>query len=105
MKAFLRMNIAMGIINLAGVRDYFLSGLSQVPWFPAIMSVGRFEQICQYLHLSDNKKTPDRNSREFKLYKLGKITERECSWKCYNPNQQLNIDEQMIGTKSRIGFV
>ena len=99
------MNIAMGIINLAGVRDYFLSGLSRVPWFPAIMSVGRFEQICQYLHLSDNKKTPDRNSREFKLYKLGKITERECSLKCYNPNQQLNIDEQMIETKSRIGFV
>ena len=59
------------------------------------MSVGRFEQICQYLRLADNRKIPDRNSKEFKLYKLVKITERvnECSRKGFTLYQQLSIDE------------
>ena len=96
--------IAMGIINLLAVQDYWSSGLSQVSWFSAIMLVG---QICQCLHFADNKKTPDRNSKEFKLYKLGNVTEpvNECSRKCYTPNQRLSIDEQMIGTKFHISYL
>ena len=71
------------------------------------MSVRRFEQMCQYLRLTDNRKIPDRNSKEFKLYKLVKITERvnECSRKGFTLNQQLNIDKQKIGTKSHISFL
>ena len=72
------MKIAMGIINLLAVQDYWSSGLSQVSWFSAIMLVG---QICQCLHFADNKKTPDRNSKEFKLYIITTAhQEHLCLW-------------------------
>ena len=75
-KAFLRINIAMGIVNLPEMKSYWAKGITRVPWFPSIMSRPRFEQICHYLHLADNSKQPDKDSKEYKLYKLCKIDEK-----------------------------
>jgi len=105
--AFLGINIAMGIVNLPAVRDYWSSGISHVPWFRSIMPGYRFEQICSFLHLSDNSKTPEKTSSTYKLYKLGNVHVKvnENAKKAYVPSQQLSIDEQMIGTKCRISFI
>ena len=69
-KDFLGINIAMGLVNLPEMKSYWAKGITCVPWFPSIMSRPRFEQICQYLHLADNSKQPDKDSKEYKLYKL-----------------------------------
>ena len=71
-KAFLGINI----VNLREMKSYWAKGITRVPWFPSIMSRPRFEQICQYLHLADNSKQPDKDSKEYKLYKLCKIDEK-----------------------------
>ena len=106
-KAFLRINIAMGIVNLPEMKSYWAKGITRVPWFPSIMSRPRFEQICHYLHLADNSKQPDKDSKEYKLYKLGKIDEKvnEAAARCCKPKQQLSIDEQMVRTNVRISFL
>ena len=93
--AFLGINIAMGIVNLAEERDYWSKGIPEVPWFPSIMPGYRFEEICRYFHWSDNSKVPDKTSSAYKLYKLENVHEKmnENAMKAYTPSQQLSIDE------------
>ena len=61
-----------------------------------------FEEIYWHLHLADNDKQAPRDLPNFnKLYKLG-ILPCELSLQfsvMYLPEQNLLIDEQMIGTK------
>ena len=100
----------MGIAKLPEIRDYWKSKNSfHIPWFVSIMTRDRFEEMYQYLHLADNDKQAPRDSPNFnKLYKLG-ILPCELSLRSsavYLPEQQnLLIDEQMIGTKPRISFI
>lgn len=51
---------------------------------------------------ADNAKELPKESSDYKLYKLGDIVEKvnERSQKSYVSDQQLSIDEQMIGTKA-----
>ena len=59
------------------------------------MSGSRFEQISRYLHLADNAKTPERDAKEYKLYKLGNIQNKvkdHCK-KNYMPQEEISIDE------------
>ena len=88
-KAYLCIVIAMGIVNLPDVRSYWSKGISQVPWFPSIISFSRFSQISRFLHLADNQNAPDRDHADYKLYKLGKIHETVArqSKLCYVPTQ------------------
>ena len=100
-KALVAINIAMGIVNLTETKSYCAKGITHVPWFSSIMSRPRFEQSCQYLHLADNSKQPDKDSKEYTLYKPGKIDEKvnEAATRCYKPKQQLSTDDQMVGKK------
>ena len=97
----------MRIVNLPDVRSYWAKGLSQVPWFQSVISGSRFKEISRYLHLADNTKTPERNAKEYKLYKLGNIQNKvnERCKKNYIPQQEVSIDQQMIGTEARISFL
>ena len=79
-----------------------------MPWSSAIFSRNRFKQILRYLHLVDNSENLRRTDPNYnKLFKLGDIPEKlNKSFKeMYDPSRQLSLDEQMIGTKSRIGFL
>ena len=84
-KTFLDINIAMGIVNLPETKSYWAKGIIRIPWFLSIMSRSRLEQICQYLHLAD------KDSKEYKLYKLGKIDEKlnEAATTYYKPKQSM----------------
>ena len=79
-----------------------------MPWFRSVMPRRKFQQILRFLHLADNSKQLPRSDPNYnKLYKLGDFV--ACSNKCfkemYAPRQNLSIDELMVGTKSRIGFL
>ena len=100
----------MGISKLPEIRSYWKSkGSFHMPWFASIITRDRFKEIYRYLHLlADNDKQAPKDSPNFnKLYKLG-ISPCELSLRfsaMYLPEQNLSIDEQMTGTKSRISFI
>ena len=80
--AFFGVTLAMGLINLPKMRDYWsTSSFMSVPWFRSIFTRGRYEQIqlqpqlLTFLHLVNNKNTPSKESPEYKLYKLGSLPE------------------------------
>ena len=107
-RAFLGVVIAMGIVNLPEIRNYWsTSDLCQVPWFLAVITLNRFEMISRYIHLYDNTKVPPSDSPDYKLYKLGNIDKflTNVFKAIYIPARDLSIDEQMISTKSRINFI
>ena len=59
--AFIALNIAMGILRLPQVRDYWTtSEVLSTPWFPTIMSRDRFFTILRFLHLVDSTKQKKR---------------------------------------------
>ena len=73
-RTFLYVVVAMGIINLSELRDYWsTSNIRQVSWFPTTMMLNRFEMISRYIHLYGNTKEPLSDSPDYKLYKLGNI--------------------------------
>lgn len=105
---FLGIVIAMGISNLPEIYDYWSTEpLMCMPWYSTIFSRNRFSQINRYLHLVDNTTRPQQGTTGNKLFKLGKLPENLIAKfkRLYIPSQNLSVDEQMIGTKSRISFI
>ena len=65
--AYIGMVIAMGLVNLPSVFDYFTTEpMLSHPWFPSILSRDRFRKISRYFHISN-----DANFPEDKLGKVG----------------------------------
>jgi len=108
LKAFLGILIAMGLLDLPKFHDYWSRGnLLSVPWFATIMPRDRFFEILRYLHLSNKENEPPRDDPSHKLYKLGDLLSKvnDIFAKRYKPERHLSVDEQMIGTRCRIGFI
>lgn len=77
-----------------------------MPLFPSSKSVNRFEMTSRYPYLSDNEVTPTRYSSGYKLHEIGdtdKVLNNSFK-ELHNPDQNLGIDEQIIG-KARISFL
>ena len=51
---YLGMNIAMDIVGLPELQDYWTREPLLVPWFPSVMSSKKFKAISRFLHFSDN---------------------------------------------------
>ena len=107
--AFMGVNIAMGIVNLPSVREYWSTNpILHHPWFGQVMPRDRFYLINRYLHFNDNDDQVDREHPLYdKLLKLRPIIERvqKSFQQHYTPSRNVSIDEQMIGTKARISFL
>ena len=66
MLAFLEIVIAMGLVSLPSVADFFSTNpVLSHPWFPSIMSRNRFQKINRYFHIA--------NSDQYPNDKLGKV--------------------------------
>ena len=108
MIAFFGVNIVMGMVRLPEISDYWKRiGVMEVSWFRPIFTRKQFYGILKYLHLPDNTKTPEKTDPNYKLHKLGGIIEllNASFTSGYTPCQQITIDEQMTGIKSRISFL
>ena len=107
--AFTGVNIAMGVINLPSIHDYWsINPILRHPWFSTIMSRNRFYDINRYLHFNDNSLQVSRDHPAFdKLYKIRPVLERvqKTFTEHYTPSMNVSIDEQMLGTKARISFL
>lgn len=113
LKAFLGVQIMMGIIKLPTLRSYFNE---QEPFLyqPEIAKVfprNRFLAIMRYIHLNDNENLPPRDDPSFKLYRVQPLVDfmkMFCldTFEQYFPaDQELSIDEAMIKYKGRLSFV
>lgn len=105
MKAFLGINILMGIKRSPSYRDYWSNEIDlNDPFISRIMPVNRFSWLLGNLHLNDNSVMPLRGDERYdKLYKLrpflnsiGKTFEEN-----FKPGQILAVDESMIKFKGR----
>ncbi len=107
--AFIGMNVAMGILRLPQIRDYWATNeILSTPWFPSIMSRDRFFQILRYLHLVDSSLQKKKGEDGYDpLYKVRPLLEHfSAVFPCfYQPEQQLLVDEMMVGTRCRISFL
>lgn len=107
--AFLAMNIAMGMVRLPSIRDYWCKcDIMQTPWFPTIMSRDRFFEIMRYLHLVDSSKQKPKGDQAYDpLYKVRPLISHLSGLflKYYYPRCELAVDEMMIGTRCRISFL
>ena len=107
--AFIGLNIAMGVISLPKLNDYWSTDIIRShPWFRSVMPRNRFRQILCYIHVADNSQALRQDDPTYdKLWKVRPMMNFLLS-KCnelYAPHPQISVDESMIGTKCRLSFI
>ena len=97
LQAFLGMNIAMGLLRLPQVRDYWGTGsILSVPWFPSIMPRDSFFQILRYLHLVHTSTQKKKGEEGYDpLFKVRPLFDHLSGVfpRYYQPFRCLSIDE------------
>ena len=109
MTAFIGLTIAMGVCDLPEIHDYWSTEPAlEMSWYRSVMPRDRFTQILRYLHCSDKKLALPRTDPQYdKLHKIRPVlgTVLENCKAHYIPAEHISIDEQMIGTRCRVGFI
>uniref|UniRef100_UPI00398EFAF2 piggyBac transposable element-derived protein 4-like n=1 Tax=Pristiophorus japonicus TaxID=55135 RepID=UPI00398EFAF2 len=107
-KAFLAINIMMGIKQLPRIALYWSQDTAlRCPWISSAMSRDRFWKINQYLHLRDNRGALDKSHPNHDpVYKVRALMEVvRCHFgQSYRPNRELSVDEGMVAYKGRLYF-
>lgn len=100
-KAFIAVLLEMGITRRPTIDSYWIKGSRHIPWFRTMFSRDRFQLILKFFHLTDNTllfepghPNYDPCGRFDMLVKhANTVFQRH-----YIPNQQLSIDESLVGT-------
>ena len=107
--AFIAINLAMGMLRLPQVSDYWSTiEVFQTPWFPIVMPRDRFFFLLRYLHLVDNREQKKKGEQGYDpLYKVRPLIDHLSAVFpiYYQPGRELSVDEMMIGTRCRISFL
>lgn len=105
MRAFLGLNLLMGLKRSPSYRDYWSSAPDlNDPFISKVMTVNRFGWLLSHLHLNDNCLQPERDDPTFdKLYKVRPLLSEisRTFAQHYLPTEYLAIDESMIKFKGR----
>jgi hypothetical protein len=106
-KAFVALNIAMGINAKPSEKEYWSKfWLTQVQ-FGKVMSRDRYQLLKTFLHFSDNDERPERNEPNYNpLFKIQPLLDicLPLYTQVYCPGRDLSIDESMVKFKGRIDF-
>lgn len=107
--AFLGINIAMGLLRLPQIRDYWSkSKILSTPFFSSVMSRDRFQTILRYLHLNDSSLQKKAGEEGYdRLYKIRPLLDHLVAVYSlyYQAAQHVSIDEMMIGTRCKVSFL
>ena len=102
------MNIMMGINSLPQYKlywykDSFLgnNGIKQT------MPIGRYENLTQYLHVSDRANEPRHKGDYDKLYKIRPVITmtQETFKEYYKPGKNQTVDKAMITFKGHLSYI
>ena len=102
-KAYIGINILMGIAQLPEGRDYWSSDqLLHNDYVAKRFSRNRFEKLSRYLHISDPT-TPDATDKLYKVRTfLNKLEDKFHT--SYTPGPNVSVDEAMIQFDGRLGW-
>ena len=92
MLVFLEVTMAIGIVKLPSISDYWTTGIMQLPWFPSIMFRDRFKELSRFFHLSDSRNNLEKDDTNYsKLYKLGglEVAVSETFSQMFHPGRNL----------------
>lgn len=105
MKAYVGLNILMGINQLPDIGMYWASDIFiGNAGFKKTMTARRFEKLTQYLQLCDRESEPVRGDRGYDaLFKIRPLLDvvENTMWDAYTPNRCLTIDKCAIVMKGR----
>ena len=108
MKIFIGMTIAMGLVVLLDISEYWTtSDVNQTPFFKSIMSRDRFWLLMSFFHLADNSQMIRRGQPGHDpLFKLGTLYKNLITrfHVLYKPHQQLSLDEGMVPWRGNLSF-
>lgn len=103
MKAYIGLNILMGINQLPDADMYWASDIFiGNAGFKKTMTARRFEKLTQNLHLCDRASEPVRGERGYDgLYKIRALLDvvENTMWDSYTPNRCLTIDQGAVAVK------
>lgn len=104
-KAFIAINILMGIHQLPEIDSYWSSDdRLGVEGISKVIPRRRFKKLSQYFHLANNQETPARDSANYDpLYKVRPMISMlsRTFRQRYKPHCELSVDEAMIAFKGR----
>jgi hypothetical protein len=102
-RAYMGVLIYMGLIDLPVFDDYFLGDFCVCPIVRQAMTLKRFRNLGQYLHLNRQDNRPGPQDENFDiLYKARPVLELTEEFKIlYTLGHELAVDEAMIGFKGR----
>ena len=103
LKAFVAINITMGIKELPEYKDYWATDpILHDPFVSGTMTRKRFEKLSQYIHCSIAA-DEDAGDKLAKVRPL--ITLCETNFRlCFGPSQNLSVDEAMIQFDGRLSW-
>ncbi|KAJ8006131.1 hypothetical protein DPEC_G00125060 [Dallia pectoralis] len=105
MKAYMGLNILMGVNQLPDVDMYWASDIFiGNAGFKKTMTARRFEKLTQNLHLCDRESEPVRGERGYDgLYKIRALLDvtENTMWDSYTPKRCLTIGQGAVAAKGR----
>lgn len=107
MKAFVALQIAMGLCNKPAISDYWNTYWLTTTNFGDVMPRNRFELLQTFLHFNDVANQVPRAQEGYNpLFKIQPLLDicNPIYEKVYQPNKSLAVDESMIKFKGRIFF-
>jgi hypothetical protein len=107
-RAFLAMNILMGIHILPAYADYWSTDPRlHVKGIASVMTKNRFEHVNKYFRLNDNTKClPRDDPNHDRLFKIRPVVDACVAnfQKYYYPGRDLSVDEAMVAFNGRSGM-
>lgn len=102
-KAFIALEIAMGIVHQPTLEEYFQSTfwLTATPGFRSVFARPRYDLIRSFLHFANND---DKENDEDRLYKIKPIIDivKDLYALSYSCHKELSIDDSVIKFKGRV---
>ncbi|KAI4481552.1 hypothetical protein M0802_013949 [Mischocyttarus mexicanus] len=100
-KPFIAVLIEMGITRRPTVYSYWIKNSRYIPWFGKMFSRDRFQLILKFFHLVDNMLLFEPGHPNYDPCDRFDVLVKHANTvfqRHYIPNQQLSIDESLVGT-------
>ena len=107
MEKFFGLLFAMGLVQKPTLKDYWWTDVVvRSSLHREVMSRNRFEDILRYLHVVDNRSSPDSSATHDRLWKIRPFIDRLLSTfkTMFEPGKQLSLDEATCAFKGRVSF-
>ena len=107
MKAFIALNIAMGLASKPAEEEYWSTYWLTALEFSSVMPRNRYQLLKSFIHFNNNEERPRKDDPGYNpLFKIQPLIDicHPTYLTAYAPRKELSVDESMIRFKGRIAF-